>query len=73
MSDQYGPYEGDPREQRGRRGGFTAFPFPGYSTRTRRGTQVTVGGCCLPLPLGCLTTFVSVSGYALYRRMRARS
>lgn len=27
------------------------FPFPHYSTRTRRGTRVSVSGCCLPLPL----------------------
>jgi hypothetical protein len=26
-------------------------PFPTYSTRTRRGTRVSVGGCCLPIPL----------------------
>jgi hypothetical protein len=30
--------------------GFTG-PFPTYSTRTRRGTRVSVGGCCLPIPL----------------------
>ncbi len=34
------------------RGGFGMFgPFPTYSTRTRRGTRVSVGGCCLPIPL----------------------
>jgi hypothetical protein len=27
-------------------------PFPSYSTRTRRGSRVTVSGCCLPIPLG---------------------
>lgn len=28
-------------------------PVPYYSTRTRRGNEVTVGGCgcCLPIPL----------------------
>src|SRR5919202_2975312 len=38
---------------RGRRtGGFRFFgPFPTYSTRTRRGSRVTVSGCCLPIPL----------------------
>ena len=35
------------RSRRGR-GGFFG-PFPYYSTRTRRGTRVSVGGCCLPL------------------------
>ena len=37
------------RPQRGRFGLFG--PFPTYSTRTRRGTRVSVGGCCLPIPL----------------------
>jgi hypothetical protein len=31
-------------------------PFPTYSTRTRRGSRVTVSGCCLPIPL----TFAAV-------------
>ena len=26
-------------------------PFPSYSRRTRRGSRVTVTGCCLPIPL----------------------
>jgi hypothetical protein len=39
--------------QRGGRGGFFG-PFPYYSGRTRRGTQVRVTGCCLPIPLGLL-------------------
>ena len=33
------------------RGGFFG-PFPYYSGRTRRGSRVTVSGCCLPIPLG---------------------
>jgi hypothetical protein len=42
------------RRPRGRgRGGFFG-PFPYYSTRTRRGSRVTVTGCCLPLALGLL-------------------
>lgn len=36
------------------RGGV--FPIPHRTWRTRRGSQVTVGGCCLPLPIGCLAT-----------------
>jgi hypothetical protein len=37
---------------RRRQGGFGMFgPFPTYSTRTRRGSRVTVSGCCLPIPL----------------------
>jgi hypothetical protein len=27
-------------------------PFPAYSRRTRGGGRVSVGGCCLPIPLG---------------------
>jgi len=38
--------------RRRRGGGFTMWgPFPSYSTRTRRGSRVTVSGCCLPIPL----------------------
>ena len=40
------------RRPRGR-GGFYG-PFPYYSGRTRRGSRVTVSGCCLPIPLGML-------------------
>ena len=40
------------RTQRRRRSGFGMFgPFPSYSRRTRRGSRVTVTGCCLPIPL----------------------
>ena len=48
-----------------RRGGFVG-PFPYYSGRTRRGTRVSVGGCCLPIPLGVLT--VSALGLRLLMR-----
>ncbi|HEU4658050.1 MAG TPA: hypothetical protein VFR97_11010 [Capillimicrobium sp.] len=34
------------------RSGFRMFGlFPSYSTRTRGGGRVQVGGCCLPIPL----------------------
>ena len=59
-----GPFE--------RRGGFSTFPFPSYSTTTRNGTGITVAGCCLPLPLGCLTLTLSAAGLATYRLVRAR-
>lgn len=37
---------------RGQQGGFGMFgPFPTYSRRTRGGSSVSVGGCCLPIPL----------------------
>lgn len=55
-----------------RRGGFGMFPFPGYSTTTRNGTSITVGGCCLPLPLGCLATTLAVGGFAVSRLVTAR-
>jgi hypothetical protein len=50
-------------DRRGSRGGPFAYgrprrgrvrfvgPFPTYSTRTRRGSRVSVSGCCLPIPL----------------------
>jgi hypothetical protein len=39
--------------RRRRRGGFGMWgPLPSYTTRTRRGSRVTVSGCCLPIPLG---------------------
>lgn len=41
------------------RGGL--FPFPYRSWTTRGGSQVSVGGCCLPLPIGCLTMVGAVS------------
>jgi hypothetical protein len=38
--------------RRHRRSGFGMWgPFPSYRTRTRRGSRVTVSGCCLPIPL----------------------
>src|SRR5919199_2681823 len=47
----YGPRYGYGARRRGT-GGFRFFgPFPTYSTRTRRGSRVTVSGCCLPIPL----------------------
>lgn len=48
------------------RGGL--LPFPHYSTRTRRGTRVSVGGCCLPVPLGMLSALGAA--YAGWRRLR---
>src|SRR3954462_3702173 len=38
------------RRGRSARGGFVG-PFPYYSSRTRRGSRVTLTGCCLPIPL----------------------
>ena len=80
MGDPYGPQDDVP--SRGprhagegggvpRRGGFGGLPFPHYTTRTRRGTQVTVGGCCLPLPIGCLAMCVG-AGVMLAAHARRR-
>ncbi|MFI7579643.1 hypothetical protein [Kocuria kalidii] len=57
----------------GRRSGFRMLPIPGYSTRTRRGTNVSVGGCCLPIPIGCLTTTVLAGAAAVVVGRAARS
>jgi hypothetical protein len=45
----YGRRRGYGRPPRGRTGFFGPFPY--YSGRTRRGSRVTVSGCCLPIPL----------------------
>ena len=56
MPGQQQPY---PDQGRQPRGGM--FPFPHRSWQTRGGTQVSVGGCCLPLPIGCLATAATVA------------
>lgn len=59
----------DPTEAgRQRRGGV--LPVPHTSWTTRRGNRVTVGGCCLPLPFGCLVTSVMVAGVVAARATR---
>jgi hypothetical protein len=56
------------RGRRGRRGRAGFFgPLPYYSTRTRRGSRVTVSGCCLPIPL-MLSTAVALGVRALLHR-----
>jgi hypothetical protein len=58
------------RDARSRRGGFRFVgPFPSYSTRTRRGTRVSVSGCCLPIPL-VVVTGAGLGVRALLRRTR---
>jgi hypothetical protein len=53
---------------RRRRGNFGFFgPFPTYSTRTRRGSRVTVSGCCLPIPLA-LSVGTALAARGLLRR-----
>ncbi len=52
-----------------RRSGFGFWgPFPSYSRRTRRGAQVRVTGCCLPLALG-MAALPAVAVHGL-RRLR---
>jgi hypothetical protein len=55
-----------------RRGRFGLWgPVPYYSTRTRRGSEVSVGGCgcCLPIPLLALVgTVLGLRG--IRRRLR---
>ena len=63
-----GPYAIRRRPSSRRRDRVGLLPFPHYSTRTRRGTRVSVGGCCLPVPLGLFA--VTVGAFAARRRMR---
>ena len=50
-SSRYPSRYGSGRRSRGG-SSFGFRPFPTYSTRTRRGSRVSVTGCCLPIPLG---------------------
>ncbi|WP_181779060.1 hypothetical protein [Pseudonocardia pini] len=63
-------YPGLPPSGPRRRGRFGLWgPVPYYSTRTRRGASVSVGGCCLPLPLFLVLGF-GVGLRALWRKVR---
>ncbi|HEV2070867.1 MAG TPA: hypothetical protein VGR26_13835, partial [Acidimicrobiales bacterium] len=57
------------RRARDRTGFFGPVPY--YSTRTRRGTRVSVGGCCLPIPIGFLAA-VGIGGMVARRAVRSR-
>jgi hypothetical protein len=70
----YGPrrqrYENrEPVRSRGRFGFWGPVPY--YSRRTRRGSEVSVGGCgcCLPIPL-MATVGAAAASRALWRRVR---
>jgi hypothetical protein len=53
---------------RRRSGGFRFVgPFPTYSTRSRRGSRVSVSGCCLPIPLA-LTIAAALGARSALRR-----
>jgi hypothetical protein len=49
------------------RGSRFVGPFPTYSTRSRRGSRVTVSGCCLPIPLA-LTVAAALGARSAVRR-----
>jgi hypothetical protein len=54
--------------RRRRSDGFGLWgPFPTYSRRTRGGGRVSVGGCCLPIPLA-LTLAIIGAVRAVTRR-----
>lgn len=47
-------------------------PLPSR-TWTRGNSRVVVGGCCLPLPIGCLTTVAAVGVVAVSALRRSRA
>ena len=53
------------RSRSGSGGGL--FPIPHYTRRTRSGGRVSVGGCCLPIPLAVLGA-VGIGARVLARR-----
>ena len=64
---RYGPrygagpaYGSGPRPPARRNGIRFAGPLPYYQGTTRRGSRVSVGGCCLPIPLTVLATATAV-------------
>jgi hypothetical protein len=63
------PQPGYGRPRRGRFGLWGPVPY--YSRRTRRGSDVSVGGCgcCLPIPL-VVTLTTAGAMRALWRRLR---
>jgi hypothetical protein len=69
---RYGPrYGAGPGYGAGYRSGYRpparrngirfAGPLPYYQGTTRRGSRVSVGGCCLPIPLTVLATGTAVA------------
>lgn len=64
----YDPQGRDPYAQQ--RDPLQGFPIPHRTWTTKGGTQVTVAGCCLPLPLGLL---LSVGAVAALKINRMRS
>ncbi|MFW5471215.1 hypothetical protein ACOCJ4_14350 [Knoellia sp. CPCC 206435] len=52
--------------------GFRLTPLPHYTRTTPGGSRVTCGGCCLPLPLGCLVGVVALGAPAVLGLVRRR-
>ncbi|WP_374927971.1 hypothetical protein [Kytococcus sedentarius] len=63
-ADPLSPHADPMAERPRRRGGL--FPIPHRTYRTKRGSSVTVGGCCLPIPLG-FGLLVAAGGYAAHQ------
>ena len=61
----HGRSRGYGRRPRGRTGFFGPVPY--YSRQTRSGGRVSVGGCCLPIPLA-LAVGGATAARALLRR-----
>ena len=53
----------------------SGFPFPGVRGTTRGGTRWQVGGCCLPIPIGCMglmTVLATIGAVAVPAARRRR-
>ncbi len=62
--DPWAQEEAAREEERWVASGGGLGPLPAR-TWTRGQTRVTVGGCCLPLPLGCLTVLATAAAVAV--------
>ncbi len=66
-ANRYGGGFGRRPSGRGGRVGFFG-PVPYYSRRTRGGGRVSVGGCCLPIPLTLSVALAAVGRMLVLRR-----
>lgn len=64
----YGRRHPNAYDRRGRVGLFEPFPY--YSRRTRGGARVSVGGCCLPIPLFVLGSTMTAAALGTRRALR---
>ena len=65
-SRRRGSYGYGRRRRRSSGFGMTG-PFPTYSRRTRGGGRVSVGGCCLPIPLALVAGVVGAARILTHR------